>query len=66
MCDKAVSIYPSAIRFIPNLFKTEEMSDIAVVTCPFELDSVFDWYMFQELYDKVVSEDSFYLKTLSW
>ena len=42
MCDKAVSIYPSAIRFIPNLFKTEEMSDIAVVTCSFELDSVFD------------------------
>ena len=28
MCDKAIDIYPSAIKFIPECFLTHEMCDI--------------------------------------
>ena len=27
MCDKAVSTYPSTIKFVPGCYKTQEMCD---------------------------------------
>ena len=37
MCDKVVSTYPYTMQFVPDHFKTEEMCDKAVDTCPFYL-----------------------------
>ena len=42
MSDKAVSTFPSTIKFVFDQFKTQEMCDKAVDTCPFVLDSVCD------------------------
>ena len=52
----------SAIQFIPHRFKAQEMCDKAVDTCLFVFDSVPDWYITQELCNKVVSEDPCMLK----
>ena len=49
MCDKAVDIYPSAIKFIPECHKTQKLYDKGVDTCPFVLDSVPDQYRTQKL-----------------
>ena len=49
MSDKAVSTFPSTIKFVLDQLKTQEMCDKAVDTCPFVLDSVRDWYMTQEI-----------------
>ena len=57
MCDKAVNTYPSAIEFIYDQFKTQEMYDKAVDTRSFVFDSVYDRFITQELCDKVASEN---------
>ena len=41
-CNKAVNIYPSAIQFVPDRYKTQKMCVKAVDTCPFISDSVPD------------------------
>ena len=33
MCNKAVNTYPSAIQFVPECYKTQEICDKAVNTC---------------------------------
>ena len=38
------------------------MCDKAVDACPFVFDSAPDWYVTDELRNKVVSEDAFMLK----
>ena len=35
MCDKAVNIHPSAIQFVSECFKTQEMCDEDVDNCLF-------------------------------
>ena len=45
------------VNHVTDRFKTQEMSDKAVDTCPFVLDSAPDRYITQQFCDKVVSED---------
>ena len=40
MCNKTVNTYPSAIQFVPDQYKTQEICVKAVDTCPFVFDSV--------------------------
>ena len=42
MCNKAVGTYPSPIQFVSECYKTQEMCDTAVDTCPCVFDSVPD------------------------
>lgn len=44
MCNKTLSTYPSTIQFVPDWFKTKEISDKAIDTVQFVFDSVSDWY----------------------
>lgn len=55
MCDTAVDAYASAIRFISNLYKTQEMFYIAVDTCIW-FDKV------QGMCDQIVFKALFMLK----
>ena len=55
MCDKAVNTHLSAIQFIPECYKTQEMCDKAVNRCFFI--SISELYKTQEMSDRVVSED---------
>ena len=59
---EAVDSYPSAIQFVPECYKTQEMCIKTVDTCLFKFDSVPDQYKTQEMRDKAVSENSFMLK----
>ena len=59
MCDKAVNTYPSAIRFVPERFMTQEMCNKAVNICFFAFDSISDLYKTQEMCYRVVFEDPF-------
>ena len=59
MCDKAVSTYPSTIKFVPECFMTQEMFDKAVNRCFFVFNSIPDQYKTQEMCDTIVSEDPF-------
>ena len=71
-CIKAVGTYPSAIQSDPECYKTHEMCDKAIDTCPYVLISLYfdtvplisfpDWYVTQEICDKVVSEEPCTLK----
>ena len=40
MCDKAVDINPSAVKFVSQCYKTEKLCNRAVDTCTFVFDSV--------------------------
>ena len=42
MSIKAVDTYPSAIQFVPDLYKTQEMCFKAVNTCLFVFDYLPD------------------------
>ena len=48
MCDKAVDTYPSPIKYVLNLFKTQEICDKAVDKSHFLSDFVLDQFKFQE------------------
>ena len=61
MCDEAVDTHPSTIKFVPECYRTQEMCYKAVNKCFFVLDSILDRFKTQELYDRVVSEDLFFL-----
>ena len=50
---KAVDTYPSAIQFVSDWYKTQQMCVKAVETCPFVFDSALKWYTTQEMSDKV-------------
>ena len=50
------------MQFGPEFYKTEEMCQKAVDTCPFVFHSVSDQYITQEICDKVVSREPFMLK----
>ena len=39
MCDKVVDTYPSTIKFVPECFRTQEMSDKLVNILSFVFDS---------------------------
>ena len=54
MCDKAVSTYPSTIKFVPNCF-IKQLIDVIL----YLFLSNPDQYKTQEMYDRVVSEDPF-------
>ena len=42
MCNKGIDTYASAIQFVPDRYKAQEMCGKAVDTCPFIFDSVPD------------------------
>ena len=42
MCDKAVNIYPSTIKFVPKCLLTKKMCDKVINTYFFAFDSVPD------------------------
>ena len=48
MYNKAAGTYPSAIHFVPECYKSQEMCDKAVDTCPFAFDSIPNQYFTQE------------------
>ena len=48
--------------FAPEYSKSQEVSSKFSGTCPFVCDSVLDWYMTQDMCDKIVSKESFQLK----
>ena len=58
MYDKAVSTYPSTIKYVPKCHKTQKMYNKAVNRCFFVFDSVPDWYKTQEMCDGVVFENT--------
>ena len=47
MCNKAVGIYPIAIQFVSECYKTQEICNKVVDICPFVYGSVPDRYMTQ-------------------
>ena len=57
MCNKVVNTYLSTTRFVPQYYKTQEMSDKAVNTLFFIFHSVPGRYETQEMCGKVISED---------
>ena len=61
MYNKTVSNYPSAMQFVPEFYKTQEMCDKAVNTCFLVFYSGPDRYKTQEMCDRVVSKDAFML-----
>ena len=50
MCVKAVAHYYHALRFVPNIYKTQKMCNKAVGTYPNDPDH--DQYMTQEMFPK--------------
>ena len=62
MCNKTINTSPSAIQFIPECHKSQEMCDKAVYACHFVVDSVPGQYKTQEMCDKFASEEAFMLK----
>ena len=67
MCNKAVDISPSAMYFVPECFKTQEMCVKADDTFPFVFGSFTYQYKTQKMYDKAVSNNPFRRKyCLSW
>ena len=59
MCNKAVNTYPSAIQFVPECCKTQEMCVKAVDIGRFVFDSAPNQCKSQEMYDKAHFEDPF-------
>ena len=51
MCDKTVNAHPSAIKFVPEYWNTQEKSD--------KDDSIPDRYKTLEMCHRVVSEDPY-------
>ena len=62
MWNKALNTYLSMIQFIPECYKTQEISNKTVDTFLFVFHSAPDQYMTQEMSDKVVSKEPFMLK----
>ena len=58
---QAFGTYPSAIQFVSEGGKTQETFDKVVDTCPFVFAFVPDRYMTQEMYEMLVSKESFML-----
>ena len=58
MCYKAISTYPSTIKFDPEFYKTQEMCNKAVNRC-FLFDSIPDRHKTQVMCGRFVSEDPF-------
>ena len=52
MCNKVVDTRPSAMQFVAEYYKTQELCDNTVKACPFIFDSFPDQYMIQEMSDK--------------
>ena len=67
MCNKAVNTDASAIQFISDRDKTQEMCVKTVDSYCFLFGSVTDWYKTQKMCYKVISNDPFMLKyCLDW
>ena len=49
MCKKAIDTYPSAIQFVPDQYKTQEMSDKVISKESFMLNYCLDRYNTQEM-----------------
>ena len=62
MCYKAVNTYHSTIQFVPDCFKTQEMSDKAVNKCFLAFIFIPDRDKTQEMCDRAVSKDRFMLE----
>ena len=62
MCDNLDENSVHGLGSVVNCCQTQKMYDQPVDTCPFESDSVPDWYLTQDLSDKLVSKDPFVLK----
>ena len=52
----------SAIQFVPECCKSQEICDKTDDTCPFVSDSLTDGYVTQEMCDKAVFKDLYILK----
>ena len=44
MCNKVINFYPSAIKFVPKRYRTQEMCAEVINTCPFVFDYVPDQF----------------------
>ena len=66
MCNQAVHDNASALEFVPDQCKIQEICIKAVDVFPNTLEFVHDQYMTQEMCDKAVCENLFYVKILSW
>ena len=44
MCNKVINLYPSAIKFVPKCYRTQEMCAEVINTCPFVFDYVPDQF----------------------
>ena len=66
MYNKAVNAYPSAIQFILNWYKTQEMCDKVVSKDPFMLKYCLDKYNSHEISDKAVGCFSTNIKICFW
>ena len=60
MYDRAINTYPSTIN-VSECFTTQEMCNEAVNKYFFVFDSIADQYITQEICDRVVSEDPFFI-----
>ena len=58
MCEKAVNIYDSIIKFVPDCYKTQKMWDKVICEGPFMLVNNPDRYKTQGTCDKVVDDCS--------
>ena len=47
MCDKAVNTHPSALKFVPEGYKTQEVRDKPVNRCFLCIFPIPDWYKTQ-------------------
>ena len=54
MCNKAIDIYPSPIKFIPECFKTREMYGKAVDGFLLILKFVSDWFVTNKIIKKFI------------
>ena len=61
MCDEAIDIYPSTIKWLLECFMAQGKCYKAVNRCFLDFHSIPDRYKAQEMCDGVVSEDLFLL-----
>ena len=63
MCDKAVDDYSIALEFVPERYKSKEISDKIISENPFMLKYCHDKYITQKMCDEVVDD---FLPTLNF
>ena len=44
MCEKVVEVYPWQLKYVPDLFKTQELCTKTLEVDPWQLYHILDWY----------------------